>query len=452
MSGKKWNARNDQRIAARFVLNNPKAGLFMDMGLGKTVVSLTVMQLLLDRLEVSKPLVIAPKRVVESVWLQEVGEWQHLDLKGVRIVGDAKQRLKALQTKADFYLISVDNVVWLVDHYLTAFPFDMVIIDESSKFKSHDSQRFRALKRVIKKVERVIILTGTPAPNGLIDLWSQLYLLDGGQRLEPMISHYRDKYFNHNQYKHRYELKQDADKVISTKIKDICISISNEHLKDLPDLIVNDIKIMMDSKLERMYKEFKREQVLLLVDKEITAFNAPALMNKLLQFANGAVYDSEHKWHRVHDLKLDALEDVIEEANGNNILCAYNYQHDLERILKRFKGYARLLKNDKDVVDWNSGKIPFAVMHPASGGHGLNLQHGGHIAAHFGLNANLEWYQQFNKRIQRPGQKENKVILHRLLLNYTEDIRMAELLAGKTTTQKDLIDSVKIMVDEVLNN
>lgn len=451
MSKQPWPARHDQRIAGKFIFYNRKAGLFMDMGLGKTVVCLSVLQALIYRFEIIKPLIIAPVRVVESVWMQEADKWQHLQIKGKRVTGTPKQRIEALRAEADYYLISCDNAVWLTDYYKTAFPFDMVIIDESSKFKSSDSQRFRALKRVITGVERVVILTGTPAPNGLIDLWPQLYLLDSGERLENTVTRYRDKYFIHNAYSHKYKLKERADKVITHNIKDICISMTGkDYLKDLPELTINDIHVNMDDELKEQYNKFKKEQVLLLKDKEITALTAQALGIKLLQFANGAIYDDKKNWHLIHNLKLDALEDIIEEANGNNVLVAYCYQHDLQRILKKFK-FAKHLATDKELTQWNEGRIRVGILHPASGGHGLNLQYGGHIAAHFGLNWNLELYQQFNKRIHRPGQKE-KVILHRLLMSGTDDLRVADVLAGKDATQSDLLASIKILIDEILNS
>jgi|GraSoiStandDraft_46_1057282.scaffolds.fasta_scaffold01825_13 SNF2 family DNA or RNA helicase len=441
-----------QNTAYQHILDKPKAGVLLEMGLGKTVVTLTALRtLLFEWFDVCKPLIIAPKRVVESVWLQEVAKWKHLqDLKGVVVLGTEAERIQALKTPADFHVINRDNVTWLVNYYKTAFPFDMIIIDELSSFKSPKSQRFRSLKMALPKVRRVVGLTGTPAPNGLIDLWSQMYLLDGGERLGLNISEYRRKYFEiasasgHVVYK--YALKQGADKLIYNKINDICVSMSAKDYLKLPDRIDNVIKIRMDSELRRKYNEFEEDQVLQLRDAQITAVNAAVLTNKLLQFANGAIYDENKVVAHIHDLKLDALEQLVDEAQGQPVLVGYSFQHDADRIKKRFKD-VREMKTDKDVRDWNSGKVPLMIAHPASAGHGLNLQHGGHIAVWYGLNWSLELFEQFNARLLRPGQ-EHKVIVHFLLLEGTMDEDVLAALNRKARGQSALMDAVKARIDK----
>ena len=451
---------HDYQLAALdHILNNPKSGLFLDMGLGKTATTLTAIKYLVyEEMECDKVLIIAPKRVAESVWDAEINKWEHLKcLRISKVIGTEKQRLTALKAKADIYIIGRDNVVWLTSQYGgSMLPFDWVVIDELSSFKNHQSMRFKALKKAIPSVQRVTGLTGTPAPNGYIDLWAQIYLLDRGERLEKTITAYRERFFTKNYSGWGYDIKDYSTEAINKKIKDICISMKKEDYLDMPQAIINDIYIHFTPKLKEEYKKFAGVAVLDYLaslqetGQEITALNAAGLRSKLLQFANGAVYDSEKNVHEVHDMKLQALEEVIEEANGKPVLVAWSFQHDRDRILKKFKNAVQL-KTDQHIKDWNAGKIPIMLMHPASGGHGLNLQAGGHIIAWYGLNDSLELYEQFNARLDRQGQTDT-VIINRLIISDTEDIFVADNLSKKTKTQAGLMAAVKALIDKYKKN
>lgn len=456
---KKSQMHKYQLTALDHIIKHPKAGLFLDMGLGKTATTLTAIKhLVYGELEHDRVLIIAPKRVAESVWDAEIQKWEHLRcLRISKVIGTEKQRLAALKAKADIYIIGRDNVVWLTGQYGgSMLPFDWIVIDELSSFKNHQSMRFKALKKVMPSVQRVTGLTGTPAPNGYIDLWAQLYLLDRGERLEKTITAYRERFFTKSYSGWGYEIKGFAEEAINKKIKDICISMKKEDYLDMPAAIVNDIYVPFPAALMAKYKDFERESVLDYLEtlqesgQEITALNAAGLRSKLLQFANGAVYDEHRDVHHVHDLKLQALEEVIDEANGKPVLVAWSFQHDRDRILKKFKNAVQL-KTDQHIRDWNAGKIPIMLMHPASGGHGLNLQAGGHIIAWYGLNDSLELYEQFNARLDRQGQAET-VIINRLIVPQTEDVSVAQNLSKKTKTQAGLMDAVKALVDKYKKN
>ena len=442
-----------QDRAVDHIIEHPNCALFLDMGLGKTATTLTAIKYLMyNELEIHRVLIIAPKRVAESVWTAEINKWAHLqNLSIVRIIGNEKQRLKALNTKAEIYTISRDNIVWLCNQFGgNKLPFDMVVIDELSSFKNPNSRRFKALRKAIPSVDRKVGLTGTPAPQGLIDLWAEMYLIDGGERLHPTLTKYRGLYFEKNYNGWGYTATEYGEQRIPELIKDIVISMKKEDYLDMDEPIFNDIVIPFTSALREKYEEFAREMVLEMFTsvEEITAVNAAALRSKLLQFCNGSIYDAERKVHHIHDLKLEALEDVVEEAQGKPILVAYSFEHDRDRILKRFKG-ARHLRTEQDILDWNAGKIPMLVMHPASGGHGLNLQSGGNIIVWFGLNDSLELYEQFNARLHRQGQ-DQIVIIHRLLVDGTEDFSVANNLANKGTKQNNLMESVKALVVKYL--
>jgi SNF2 family DNA or RNA helicase len=421
------------------------------MGLGKTISTLMAIDTLIyDYFEITKVLVIAPKRVANTVWPDEVENWsqvKHLKVKSIE--GTEKQRINILNEKADIYTIGRENTVWLCDHYGSNLPFDMLVIDESSSFKNHNSQRFEALKLSLSSFDRIVLLTGTPAPNTLIDLWAQLYILDRGQRLGRFISHFRHEYFHiyqRDRYK-TYTPKKGAEKQIYNLISDICISMKTRDYTELPPVIVNDIKVKFPDKLQKQYNEFEKEYILELLDKEITAVNASVLANKLLQFANGAIYDEKRQWHEIHDLKLQACKELIEEANGEPVLIAWTYQHDRDRLLKYLKTYKpRELKDKKDIDEWNASKIQVLMMHPASGGHGLNLQFGGHIIIWFGQTWNLEYYDQFNARLPRSGQK-HKVIINRLVAYETYDQNVIKSQLVKGTTQDRLLEAVKARID-----
>lgn len=464
-----------QRATVEFILTHPYCGVFLDLGLGKTVSTLTAVNYLMnDYCEINSVLVIAPKRVAESVWQEEAEKWDHLKhLHFSKIIGSAKQRISAvMDTKADIYIISRDNVAWLCALYGGGkLPFDMVVIDELSSFKSYKSERFKALRGARPYLKRLVGLTGTPAPNGLIDLWPQIYLMDRGERLEKTISRYREKYFRPGQTNghvvYSYDLMSDSEYLIHKKIEDICISMKANDYLEMPERTDNYIKLKMPEQIKKQYDDFEKNKVLDLfkpeqeyldntdkwVDKpvEINAVNAAALSNKLLQFANGAVYGSDEavkKVYPVHDIKLEALKEIIEDANGQSVLVAWTYQFDRDRIVEYLKKYKpRELKNNKDIEDWNAGKIQVMLAHPASAGHGLNLQAGGSIIVWFGQTWSLELYQQFNARLYRQGQ-QNHVVINHLILQGTHDEDVIRALKAKDKKQNTLMNSIKAKIDK----
>lgn len=403
--------------------------------------------------EVSTVLVIAPKRVAEDTWSRETEKWDHLQhMKISKVLGSEKQRLEALRTKADIYIINRENVVWLEQLYKSNWPFDTVVIDELSSFKSNKSQRFKALKRVTPLIGRVIGLTGTPTPNGYLDLWPQIYLLDRGERLGKTITGYRDRYFTpgrRNGYTvFNWDLKENADQAIQKRISDMCISMSAKDYLELPERINNNVLVSMDSKAELLYGELEKELLLQVDGNDITALTAATLTNKLLQMANGAVYNTEGTSVHIHDGKLEALEDII-EFNDEPILVFYNFKHDFERLRDYFeKLKPRTLETSKDIKDWNDGKIKLLLAHPASVGHGLNIQAGGHIIVWFGLTWSLELYQQANARLDRQGQTKN-VIVHHLITEGTVDEDVLKALERKETGQAALLEAVKAKIERM---
>ena len=443
-----------QLKAIDHIINVPKGALFLDMGLGKTISTLTAISYLIyDNLEVGKVLIIAPKRVAENVWTSELDKWAHIKkLRISKIVGNEKKRLEALNAKADIYTISRDNIVWLCSQFGgTSLPFDMIVIDELSSFKSPKSLRFKALRRCIGAANRVVGLTGTPAPNGLIDLWSQMYLIDSGQRLFQSLTRYRDAFFTKKYSGWGYDITEYGKDRIPELIKDVVISMKKEDYLNMEEPIINDIEVEFTPDILRQYNEFERESVLEIFgnNEEITATNAAALRSKLLQFSNGAIYDSEKKVIDIHNIKLDALEEIVEEANGKPVLVAYSFQHDRDRILSKFKGRAVLLDGEKTINDWNAGKIDILVMHPASGGHGLNLQSGGNTIVWYGLNDSLELYEQFNARLHRQGQ-DQVVIINRILVKGTQDFEVKANLDRKAAGQNGLMAAVKALIGKYL--
>jgi len=443
----KYKPHDYQEFAREFILEHPVCCLMLDMGLGKTVVTLTAIWLMaLDSFDIGKILVIAPKRVAEDTWPKELKKWEHLTgLTYSLVLGSKKQREEALQKKAAIYIINRENVAWLVENY--KWDFDTLVIDELSSFKSNKAQRFKALKKVRPKVQRVIGLTGTPAPNSLLDLWPQMYLLDMGERLGRFIGGYRDRFFKpdkrNKEIIYSYKPRDGAEESIYQLINDICISMKAVDFIDMPDKISNRIEVSMDKKEKELYEEFKREMIITLKGDEIDAINAAGLSNKLLQMANGAVYGENKKVVSIHDKKLDALEDLIEAANGKPLLVAYWYKHDLERISKRFD--VRVIQTTKDIDDWNAGEIPVALIHPASAGHGLNLQDGGSTIIWFGLTWSLELYQQLNARLWRQGQKYTVVIQH-IVTSGTHDEDVMRALENKDMKQSALIAAVKARI------
>lgn len=446
----KYKPYDYQTFATNFVLEHPACGLILDMGLGKSVITLTALwSLLLDSFDVGKVLVVAPKRVAENTWPTELKKWEHLDgLTWSLVLGSEKDRRTALQRRAKIYIINRENVTWLVDNY--RWDFDTLVIDELSSFKSSKAQRFRALKRVRSRISRVIGLTGTPQPNGLLDLWPQMYLLDMGQRLGRFVGGYRERFFlpdkRNREVIYSYKPKEGAEKKIYELISDICISMKAADYLDMPELVASRVEVQMNAKEQKLYEGFERDMVLHLKDGDLDAVNAAALSGKLVQMANGAVYGENRKVHHIHDRKLDALEDIIEAANGKPLLVAYWYKHDLERIRQRFE--VRTIDTPKDIADWNEGKIPVALIHPASAGHGLNLQDGGSTIVWFGLTWSLELYQQLNARLWRQGQKHTVVIQH-IVAAGTHDEDIMNALEKKDMSQTALIAAVKARIGGV---
>jgi len=445
----KYKAHEYQTFATEFVMNNRVSAIFLDMGLGKSVITLTaIFDLVLDSFQIRKVLVIAPLRVAKYTWPEELLKWDHLrGLTSSIVVGSDSDRRKALNKKASIYIINRENVKWLVDSF--KFDFDMVVIDELSSFKAHGTQRFKALRKVRPTVARIVGLTGTPTPNGLMDLWAEIGLLDMGERLGRFIGGFRERYFlpdKRNQTTiFSYKPKDGADIAIYEKISDICISMSSLDYLEMPELIINKVAVSMLEKEMGQYKKLKKDMILSLEDGDIDAASAVGLSNKLLQMANGAVYDETGSAKHIHDRKLDALEDLIEAANGKPVLIAYWFKHDLKRICERFP--AVKLDTAADIAKWNEGEIPIAVIHPASAGHGLNLQAGGSMLIWFGLTWSLELYQQTNARLWRQGQK-NTVVIHHIIAKDTIDEDVIRALEGKDATQTALIEAVKANLQE----
>ena len=444
----KYKPHNYQQFATDFILNQSICCLMLDMGLGKTVITLTALwQLALDSFDVSRVLVIAPKRVAEDTWPKELAKWEHLTgLTSSLVLGSVTERKAALQRKAFLYIINRENVAWLVkNHY---WDFDMVVIDELSSFKSNKAERFKAMKKVRPMVTRIVGLTGTPAPNTLLDLWPQMYLMDMGQRLGRFIGGFRYRFFlpdkRNREIIYSYKPREGAEDAIYALISDICISMKAADYLDMPERIDNRIEVSMSPKERKLYDDFQKDMVLSIGDEELDAVNAAALSNKLLQMANGAVYGEDKKVIPIHDRKLDALEDLVEAANGKPLLVAYWYKHDLQRIKAQFKN-ARCIDTAKDIDDWNAGKIPLALIHPASAGHGLNLQDGGCTIVWFGLTWSLELYQQLNARLWRQGQKHT-VVIHHIVTKGTHDEDVMRALENKDTRQSALIEAVRARI------
>ncbi len=442
-----------QQYAINRILELPAVGLFLDMGLGKTVVTLTAINdLMFDWFEVQKVLVIAPKRVAEDTWSRETEKWDHLQhLKISKVLGTEQNRILALKDKADIYVINRENVKWLVDTCKN-WTFDMVVIDELSSFKSNKAQRFKALKSISPLINRIVGLTGTPTPNGLLDLWPQMYLLDRGERLGKTLTGYRERYFTpgrRNGYTvFNWDPKPGADEAIHKKISDICVSMSAKDYLELPERINNVVEIRMNSKEQALYEEFEKEQILQLEGSDIVALAAAAVTGKLLQMANGAVYDQDKLAIHLHDRKLEALEDIL-EFNQEPVLVFYNFKHDYDRLMDYFKElHPGTLNDSKDIKDWNEGKIRLLLCHPASVGHGLNIQAGGHIIVWFGLTWSLELYQQANARLDRQGQTKN-VIIHHLVTKGTVDEDVMSALERKYCGQTALLESLKARIADV---
>lgn len=448
-----------QLTAINHVINVPKCGLFLDMGLGKTVSTLTaIKELKYNRFQINKVLIIAPKKVAEGTWSKEKDKWNHTkDFRVSLVLGSQQKRIKALSVNADLYIINRENIPWLVDYLRNDWYFDTVVIDESSSFKNSRSKRFKALKMVLPKINRLIELTGTPSPNGVEDLWAQIYLLDQGTRLEKYITHFRAKYMEPNKRNRSqifdYKIKDGVYDSIINKISDICISMKSEDYLELPDLSYNEIPVILNDKARRDYDKMERDFVLELegAEDEITAVNAAALSNKLLQISNGAVYDSSGIYTEVHDAKIDSFLELVERLQGKSLLVFYNFQHDRDRIKKALEKsdlVVKELKTTQDEDEWNAGKIDILLTHPASAAYGLNLQEGGNHVCWFGLSWNLEHYQQANKRLHRQGQKE-KVIIHHLVTQGTRDEDVMRALDNKAGVQEEIMQSLKARIKKV---
>lgn len=444
-----------QEAGIDWITEKPACALFWGMGAGKTVTTLTAVDLLLhDYLEDGPVLVVAPKRVADDTWSKECAKWEHLQhLKVVKIMGTAKQRAAAVDTPADIYVTNRENVVWLVEYLGKRWPFPIVVLDELSSFKSNQAKRWKALKRVRGRIRRIIGLTGTPRPNGVEDLWPEIYLLDQGARLGRTLSQFRAQYLvpekMNGHIVYSYKPRPGAETAIYEKLSDICMSIKKDDVLSLPGQIYEDIVLTFPPALLKQYKLFEKDAVLEVLDgNEIMAGSAAVLTSKLLQFANGAVYDMDGQAHEVHSVKLDALEELIEEAGGDPVLVLYAFKHEAERIRQRIP--CRSLDTSDDIDAWNRGEIPVALAHPASIGHGLNLQHGGHITIWFGLTWSLELYQQANERLNRPGQT-NVCRVYHLVMKGTHDERVLASLKNKENGQDAAIEALRLEIVKGMN-
>jgi SNF2 family DNA or RNA helicase len=445
-----------QRYASDFIEQHPVAAVLLQMGLGKTIITLTaVHNLLFDSFEVRKVLVIAPLRVARDTWPAEIGKWDHLKLLRASVaVGNTTDRISALKRKADLYIINRENVQWLIEESALPFDFDMVVVDELSSFKNHRSKRFRALMKRRPLVRRIVGLTGTPASNGLIDLWAQFKLLDKGERLGRFIGSYRDAYFKadkrNGQIVFSYKPAPGAEERIYRAIDDITISMkAQDHIR-MPELVSTEYHVTLSDDERIVYEKLRKDLVLDASGGQVTAANAASLSGKLLQLANGAVYTDNGSIIALHDRKLDALEDLIEAANGQSVLVAYWFKHDLQRITERLEKLGlsfSTLDSSESIQMWNEGKLPVGLIHPASAGHGLNLQSGGNCLIWFGLTWSLELYQQTVARLWRQGQQSQTVVVQHLITKHTIDERIIKVLLGKAQTQDALIEAVKAELD-----
>ena len=440
-----------QQYATDFIIKNPTAAVFLEMGLGKSVIALTaILELCLERFEISRVLVIAPLRVARDTWPAEIQKWDHLkDLTYSVAVGTANERRAALRQKTFVHIINRENVQWLIEDSGIPWQYDMVVIDELSSFKSHQSKRFKSLMKARPGVRRMVGLTGTPSSNGLMDLWSEFRVLDMGKRLGRFITHYREQFFEPDRHNgmqvFSYRPRAGAEREIYRRIGDITISMRSADYLKMPECVMNTVPVKLDSTEFEVYEEMENKMVTELDGVEIDAVNAAALTGKLCQLANGAIYTPDGNTVFFHERKLDALEDLIEGANGKPVLVAYWYKHDLARIQERFK--VRELKSSKDITDWNAGKIPVAVIHPASAGHGLNLQAGGSTLIWFGLTWSLELYQQTNARLWRQGQQAETVVIHHIITRGTVDEDVMQSLSEKDRSQAALMRAVRARVE-----
>lgn len=439
-----------QKYAIERIQSQSFLGLFLDMGMGKTVITLTAIdELINNSFDVSRVLVIAPKRVAETTWTDEAQKWEHLkNLQIVPVLGAAKVREAALREKGDVYVINRENVPWIREKLGVHWPFDMVVIDEASSFKNHQSRRFKALKSLLPRIHRLVELTGTPAPNGLMDLWSEIYLLDKGQRLGRTIGEYRRTYFTpgygSGYVTYMWNPLPTAQHDIEERISDICVSMKSDDYLALPEMLYNEVKVSLPKATMQKYRELERDFLLQVDDTSIVASSAAALSGKLLQLANGACYNEDGTVTEIHDEKLKALQELVESNEHKPVLVFYWFRHDLERLQKFFPK-AETVDAPNAITRWNEGRISMLLVHPASAGHGLNLQFGGNVIVWFGLSWSLELYQQANKRLHRQGQKHT-VVVHHLIATDTMDEQVLRALSKKKSTQDDIIDAVKARI------
>lgn len=454
----KFQPHDYQQYAIDRVIDQDAIGLFLDLGLGKTVITLTAaVELMHDRFDVARTLVIAPLRVAQSTWAQEAAKWEHTrHLRIAKVLGTPARRRRALEQDADVWIINRENVPWLVKECGKRWPFDMVIVDELSSFKSSTAQRFRALRKVRPLIKRIVGLTGTPAPNGLLDLWAQVYLLDQGESLGKNLTSYRNRHFEPASYVYntngarivsKWQPRVGAEIDIYHRLRDVSVSMRAEDWLDMPERTDNIVRVPLTPKARRDYERLERDFILSMDTADVIADSAAVLSNKLLQLANGAVYDEHREVQYIHDAKLDALEDIVEAAVGNPVLVFYAYKHDLSRLQERFP-QARTLTGPEDIEAWNRREIPILLAHPASAGHGLNLQQGGNTIVWFGLTWSLEMYQQANGRLHRQGQLE-RVIVHHLVAEGTVDEDVMAALAGKDANQAALLQALKARIERV---
>ena len=439
------------------LLADPMLGLFLDMGLGKTVTTLTAVRTLrYDRFQVARVLVVAPKKVAEATWQDEARKWDHLRLLRVQtVLGSAEKRIRALSVPADVYVINRENVVWLTDFYRNEWPFDMVVLDESSSFKDRSTKRWKAIKAMRPHIRRMVLLTGTPAPNNLADLWAQVFLLDGGARLGPTLTGFRERYFTPDKRNasqiFSYKPKTGAEQAVQRLIGDICVSMKAEDYLQLPECLSVTVPVELDARARKAYDQMERDMLLEVDGEDITAESAAALTQKLLQLAGGAVYDGEHTAKAVHSCKVEAFLELTEALNGQHALVFYAFVHEKERLLAALKKTGlrvRVFQDRQDADDWNAGKVDLLLAHPASTAYGLNLQQGGSHVIWFGLTWSLELYQQANKRLHRQGQ-QNRVIVHHLATRGSVDEDVLAALEGKADTQEALLQSLKARIEYV---
>ena len=446
-----------QQLATDRVIQDPAVGLFLRPGLGKTSITLTAINALrYFYWQIGKVLVIAPKKVAEATWIKEAAKWEHLKhLRFSSVLGSARQRIRALNTPADVYILSRDNTQWLVDYYQQAWPFDMLICDESTSFKNHNAKRFKALKLIRRFCKKVVLLTGTPSSKGLIDLWAQVYLLDEGQRLGKTITQYRERYFTPNTHGGHFTTftpKSDAETAVLAAISDICISMKAEDYLTLPECVENEIPVVLDDKAKREYDKFERDLLLEIKDETVTAAGAAVLTGKLLQYCNGAIYSNDKQPLPVHDCKLDAYVELLEQLNGEPCMTFYSFRHDLDRIferLKKTKLRVRVYSGAQDEEDWNAGKIDVLLAHPASCAYGLNLQAGGRHVVWFGLNWSFELNDQGKCRLWRQGSAYDKVFVHYLVAQDCMDESVMEAIRDRADTHETVMNALKARIRKV---